>query len=84
MCKGFPFVTSHNLRQADFETDPECTFMKAIKKKSGVFHEFAHCESIDARRVSQGILGAYILGNRKIRTWVYDLRTEKWDKMFIG
>jgi len=64
--------------QADFETDPDCSFMKELK---GVIHEFADCASIDARRVGNGKLTDSLMqGNRKTKSWVFDLKTGKWEK----
>ncbi len=80
-CRAFPFASSRYFMQSDLETDPECTFMKELE---GIIHNFADCESIDARRLSQRKLGDYLMhGNRKTRPWVFDLKTGKWDKMFM-
>jgi len=80
-CRAFPFVSSRNVMQADFETDSECTFMRELKEVGGIFHNFADCASIDARMEARGKLVDYIrFGGRKIKWWAYDLKTGKWEK----
>lgn len=79
--RGFPFVFPRHFMQADFETDPTCTFMKELKEERGVIHNFADCESIDARRLCQRKIGDYLMRrNRKNRSWVFDLKTGKWER----
>ena len=80
-CRAFPFASSRYYMQADFETDPDCLFMKALKEVGGLIHEFANCESIDARRVGNWkLIDSLMRGNRKTKSWVFDLKTGKWEK----
>ncbi len=82
-CKGFPFVLSGDSRQPSLLTDSECTFIKELRGKylSRAIRDFAHCESIEARTVFlEKLRDYYILESRKIKRWLYNLRTEKWER----
>ncbi len=80
-CRGYPFVSSKDKSVAYFSTDKFCTVIKKKKNEFAGVVDLVYCESMKAKFEGMERLQVYnILRNRKIRRWIYDLRTEKWKR----
>jgi len=83
LCKGYPFTVSGDLlrQSVSFGVVPECTFIIELREKNPNIrsHDFAYCDEITARLICMEKLLSYsILKHKKIKRWVYDLKTDKW------
>ncbi len=82
-CRGYPFARSENLEIASYWTDQGCTVIKEFEKRHGGIQNVVHCQSIEENMEGNKKLIREFqkIKNRKNKkTWVYDLRTEKWKR----